>query len=425
MNTIEQYAYFGRKEKVVWILDRLPYGFPLRSSSGSHYYDILHLCANQRWEDVVYYLQRKYKLKSLQSDHVGRTLLHWALEYSPDLDKIEWSEYGTSGLNAQDRDGLTALHIAVMNRNMDAMDLLMASGADCFIKDNRGMSPAHVAADMGFRKALQLFTRANEREFGRIRSGASLLHLLAMWFEGPLVRNFVLTKRALVNVVDKQRMTPLHYAAISNNTSAAEQLIRLGALVNVRDENGRTALHEAIRGGAVATASLLLDLGADPKATDSVGQNCLHLCIRYDAESLLDRLLLLGVDINAVDSFGMRPIHRACASGDVQRIRRLIEAGADWGAYEPQHPSPLDSAVESRSIDAVGYVLSLMDHPKSHHLPTRMVATRSLKVAGEHDFMAVEGMLLRARAIPPQGGIKIKKWYMTGPTPEKRWPSGS
>ncbi|KAK4443118.1 ankyrin repeat protein [Podospora aff. communis PSN243] len=309
LNTLEENAYFGRKQKLLWYLDRLPGGFPLRSVLASRY-DLLHLCAHQQWEDVVRLLQGKYGLTSLASDHVGRSLLHWVVEYSWALDvaKFHNSEYVSLGLlDLQDRDGLTALHIAVMNHNSEVVRLL----------DKKGMSPAHLAAETGFREALNLFISTGRREFGRTNDGASLLHLMAMWTDGLLIRRFVLSKRALVNVVDKHRRTPLHYAAMSNNVSAVQQLISLGASVDMRDENDRTALHEAIRGDAVAAASILLELGANPKFTDFVGQNCLHLSVRYGADSLFPRLLELGVDINAVDSFGMRPIHRACSTGDV------------------------------------------------------------------------------------------------------------
>jgi hypothetical protein len=46
MNALQRYAFFGRKEKLTWILDRLPLdGVPLRTASDA--YDLLHLCANQ------------------------------------------------------------------------------------------------------------------------------------------------------------------------------------------------------------------------------------------------------------------------------------------------------------------------------------------------------------------------------------------
>ncbi|KAK0715342.1 ankyrin repeat-containing domain protein, partial [Lasiosphaeris hirsuta] len=126
------------------------------------------------------------------------------------------------------------------------------------LKDKRGMTPGHLAAELGFQKALEYFIQLPQREFGRTRGGASLLHVISLWFGGLLVHNFVVTKKALVNVVDKQRRTPLHYACMANNLSAAEHLLRLGAMVNLRDENGRTPLHEAIRGNATDTALLLL-----------------------------------------------------------------------------------------------------------------------------------------------------------------------
>ncbi|KAK3352416.1 ankyrin repeat protein [Lasiosphaeria hispida] len=417
MNALVHYAYFGRREKLLWILDRLPHpGFPIRTKGAR--YDVLHLCANQGWEDIVHLLRRRYKLKSLRSDHVGRTLLHWALEHEWNMDRMDWSEFDESGLNIQDRDGLTALHIAVVSRNMDAIDLLVSSGANCMLKDKRGMTPAHLAAELGFQKALEYFIQMPQREFGRTRGGASLLHVISLWFGGLLVRNFIVTKRALVNVVDKQRRTPLHYACMANNLSAAEHLVRLGAMVNLRDENGRTPLHEAIRGNATGTALLLLDAGADYKATDAFGQNCLHMSLRYGSRELVQRFLGLGVDINAIDSFGLRPIHRACGSGHVADIADLIRSGADWSLAVANRESPLDSAVETMSVDVVEFVIASLENSALSPRRKKAVLDHALRVASEFEFTAIEQILLKAGAYVDRRDIKVKRWYMPGAIPE-------
>ncbi|KAI8256492.1 Ankyrin-3 [Colletotrichum sp. SAR 10_77] len=287
MHVLAHYAFLGCREKLLWIMDRLPnQRVSLRSEVDR--YDLLHLCANQNWEDIVHMIQRKYRLQSLSSDHVGRTLLHWAAEYNWDIDKMDLSEYSRAGIiNNKDRDGLTVVHIAVTNRNITALEILVASGASYLQKDNAGMSPAHMAADQGYRAALDFFIGIHHADFGITRTGASLLHLIAPWANGAMIHRFVTSRKAAINInfVDRDRRTALHYAAIANNASAVEELVTLGCNINGRDNNGKSPIHEAIRGGGAETALLLLRLGADWRATDAFGQTCLHLSLDTTVKS--------------------------------------------------------------------------------------------------------------------------------------------
>ena len=57
--------------------------------------------------------------------------------------------------------------------------------------------------------------------------------------------------------------TPLHVAAIRNDTAIAEELIKAGADVNARGEHGYTPLHEAFEQNRPEMVSLLMAHGAD------------------------------------------------------------------------------------------------------------------------------------------------------------------
>lgn len=395
MSPLTTYAYFGRRDKLLWILDRLPADFPLREETDE--YDVLHLCAHHGWEDVVHLLRRRFGLRSLDSDHTGRTLLHWAIEHFWDMEQMDLADFGGSHnlLDKKDRDGLTALHLAVVARNMKAIEALTASGADCLLADKHGNTPAHLAADLGFRGALDFFIDRKEREFGRTRSGASLLHLISMWFDGATVRRFVHTKRALVNVVDKQRLTPLHYAAVANNLSAIDVLVDQGGGINARSASRTTPLHEAIRSGSVGAALLLLKLGADYHATDGFKQNCLHLSCRYGHDGLISRLLKLGCDTSIIDVFGMHLLHRACASDKAALALQLLEDHADWTSKDKYRRSMLDMAVQNQAVSATTAVAKWL-HKYFPQSRTRWrLFDRALKIAYQENRSSEIKNLLR------------------------------
>ncbi|KAK2773890.1 hypothetical protein CKAH01_13357 [Colletotrichum kahawae] len=430
MHVLAHYAFFGHQEKLLRVMDHLPAQRVSLRSEVDHY-DLLHLCANQNWEDIVHMMQRKYCLQSLSLDHMGRTLLHWALEYNWDIYKMDLSQYSMADLNKKDRDGLTAVHIAVTNRNMAALEILVASGASCLQKDNAGMSPAHIAADQGYRAALEYFIDIRDADFGITRTGVSLLHLIALWVDGAMIRRFVTSRKPAINInsVDREHRTALHYAAKANNVSAVEALVTLGCNINGRDNNGKSPIHEAIRSGGPDAALRLLHLGADWRATDDFGQTCLHLSLRYNSESLVPRFLPLGMDIGAVDWFGMTPLHRACGAGNVDHVRELLHQGAAWDARNLCGRSPLELAVEARAKSTVEIVLSwVLTLPEAQINGSRDRVKRyfdsALKLACELelDSTRIGKMLKEAGADIDYSKVKVKRVYLLGPTAEKRNP---
>lgn len=407
-------AYFGRKEKLLWMLDRVPPGVPLRRDSDQ--FDLLHLCADQDWEDVVHLLQGKYGMKSLASDHKGRTLLHWAVECGWDMEHFSLSEKEV--LDRPDRDGLTVLHLAILNRDMKVLRALIAAGANCFPRDKNGMTPAHLAADSGFREALELYIDMPTREFGRTRAGASLLHLIASWLDGPTVSRFVTRKRALLDVMDKNRNTPLHFAAMVDNLSSVDALVAMGCNINAKNSTRRTPLHEAIRGRSVGTTLLLLKLGADYTAVDAFGQTCLLMVYRYGLVSLVPRFLDLGCSIHVEDVFGMTPLHRACANGNHMEdlVLDLLDRQAKWWLMNKYRRTPLDLAVENRNDRVVEEMASCLWHNFPEHETRKFVFNRALRLAIQEECgEEIESVLEKHGATVNRDSIVVHRLYNTEP----------
>jgi len=426
MDVLVTYAFMGRREKLLRILDRIPQrDFPIRRTRQK--YDLLHVCADQNWRDLVDLLRERYGLTSLASDHAGRTLLHWALENNWDLSEGDWEAYIPARLDTQDKDGLTVVHAAVSARNMDAIQRLVSRGASILVKDKRGMTAAHLAADQGFRAALEYFIDTPHRDFGRTRTGASLLHILSLWFSGPMVRRFVQSKKALVNVVDKYRRTPLHYAALVNNAAAAAVLLDLGGRLDARDSNGMSPLHEAIRGGNTETAELLLSRGADTRLRDAFGQSCLHLSLRYGHSALTGRFLAAASarDVDAVDHFGMTPLHRACGAGATDEARRLRQRGAEWDVRNRYGLHPIGLAIEARNTGTVKFMISWAQTSGRSAGTVRRHLEAALRLACETEAARIEKILLGEGVRIDRATVRVRRLYMEGPVPESRWPLSS
>lgn len=81
-------------------------------------------------------------------------------------------------------------------------------------------------------------------------------------------------------------ITPLHYAAMNQDSGPLKALLAAGAAVNARDGEGRTPLHMAAFSTRTANAKLLLEAGADPAAKTDAGRDVLSMARKVRADEL-------------------------------------------------------------------------------------------------------------------------------------------
>jgi ankyrin repeat protein len=125
-----------------------------------------------------------------------------------------------------------------------------------------------------------------------------------------------------IDALDRDRRTPLFYAAGYGATEVVAELIRSGADPNKRDKNLETPLHFAAREYHIETGRLLLKHGAAVDAQDADGNTPLSHAVFYsrgrgDAIKLLlsfgaDRTLCNRADVspeklaNTIKNFDVR-----------------------------------------------------------------------------------------------------------------------
>lgn len=80
--------------------------------------------------------------------------------------------------------------------------------------------------------------------------------------------------------------TPLHYAAMNQDSGPLKALLAAGAPVNLRDSEGRSPLHMAAFSTRTGNARLLLEAGADPAAKTDAGRDVLSLARKVRADEL-------------------------------------------------------------------------------------------------------------------------------------------
>ena len=253
---------------------------------------------------------------SLESqDECGHTLLHIVslLEFTDKLDTILEFEID---LNQQNKQGNTALHLAIANLHPRSKGLapikLIQSGADLKIKNHEGQTPLDMISTRlhldSAKKIIEALTKAgapldtlNEKGQTALissiisqredifhvlkKAGANLnrkssnelspLHFVSSTQMYVPFFNKLIEGKANVNSKDKNGRTPLHYACkCPDNHEAILKLVHAGAKVNLQDKYGKTPLHYcgALEDGKQKSWTVLIKHGADLTIKDKNNQ---------------------------------------------------------------------------------------------------------------------------------------------------------
>lgn len=152
-----------------------------------------------------------------------------------------------------DADGVTVLHKALhvySSRRLAIVQQLIAAGADVNAAASDGRTPLHWASDFDVPEAVPLLLRAGARVDARDEEGNTPL-----FSARPAAARLLITAGADVRATNREGNVPLH-----RNHQAA--LLAPG--VNVRNAAGLTPLHYAALSGNTSAIEWLLAQGADP-----------------------------------------------------------------------------------------------------------------------------------------------------------------
>ncbi|XP_030766009.1 protein phosphatase 1 regulatory subunit 12B isoform X5 [Sitophilus oryzae] len=202
-------------------------------------------------------------------------------------------------INTANVDGLTALHQACIDDNLDMVEFLVEHGADVNRGDNEGWTPLHATASCGFvyiakyliEKGANVAAVNNDGELAiDITESQKMEDLLKdeirkRGIDCDAARNdeeilmlrdakeWLATKSSLVNEPHpKTGATALHVAAAKGYLDVIRILLQSSADIDAQDADGWTPLHAAAHWGQIDASRLLVENLADMDAKNYVGQ---------------------------------------------------------------------------------------------------------------------------------------------------------
>jgi ankyrin repeat protein len=238
-------------------------------------------------------------------DEGGRTPLHWAVDRrDPDREMIECLLASGANVNAQDKTGKTALHLAAQRGSTRATAWLVDKGAELNLKDQRGESP--------------------------------LLKTIFANFYHKEIIDILLAKGAEVPVDGESSRRLLHKAAAHGHLALVSRMIDKGVDLNSTNDDGGTLLHSAAGGNLSHVAGVVLNRGGKIDQRDRYGYSALHCAAAKGNNDAALLLIARGADIDARTPSGETPYNLAQDHGQTETADILRRAKVDTSA--PRFP---------------------------------------------------------------------------------------
>ncbi|XP_054720121.1 serine/threonine-protein phosphatase 6 regulatory ankyrin repeat subunit B-like [Uloborus diversus] len=326
-------------------------------------------------------------------DKNGMTALHWAAMYEcmTVLEKLL-----TLGVDArlQDREGRTALHLALIYRKMNAVEVLLDDDCGNNLQDKEGCTPLHAASRHENLKILRRMLAAGADPCLQDIRGWTPLHL-------SLESRMQCAAEVLINAINKYDIqdnngnTPLHIAAKFEFMGIIRKLLAAKADTRVKNSMGWTPLHQALVSMKHYAAETLVDADEKNHVQDNDGKSPLHLAAEYGRDIVVNTLISAGVDPLLQDQRGRTPLHLALAMGNKYAAEKLANVRGKNDIRDKSGETPLFLAAGRGYLNIVRTLLAdganLRIQDEYGWTPLHMAARSSERNGDVVGFLAAAG----------------------------------
>ncbi|WP_341823711.1 ankyrin repeat domain-containing protein [Wolbachia endosymbiont (group A) of Agelastica alni] len=292
------------------------------------------------------------KVKQFLNENKGLSPLHYAAkEGNLDLFKVLLNK--GDNINAKDKYGWTPLHYAVEHNRFDVMKLLIDSNAISIeAKDRNGKTPLHVAARQGCITSINLLLGKGANVTAKTNNSDwnwTPLHY-AVYYNKPDAVKYLMSRGADVKVRDKKGNTPAYYAvgghraydrkkrstSDSNQQNYAAQsqedredrlevleLLISEADIETKNDDDQTLFHIAAQGRRLRAVRLLVNKIESVNFEDSLYEESNELIRAVRQRERLKSL------INEKDKFGYTPLQYAAKNGNWGMVNLFLDKTAE------------------------------------------------------------------------------------------------
>ncbi|KAJ8131366.1 hypothetical protein O1611_g2263 [Lasiodiplodia mahajangana] len=235
--------------------------------------------------------------------------------------------------------------------------LLLEHKADVNSQTKNGSSPLHVAVSQRNVKLLELLVKQDEVNLD-ILNGNNETPLILACASEELAR-VLLEAGANPNTQPGSIYEPLAEAIKRGSESVVKLLVRHGARIeppeNLRGEWYLEPMVLALRRGRSDIVRILADGGANVNRVFDSGHSLVHTALNSDA---LGALLEFRPKLDVQDKYGYGPLHAVNGDTSVENVKLLIRAGANINLVSNNNTTPLIEALLEGNEEVANYLLS-------------------------------------------------------------------
>jgi ankyrin repeat protein len=170
-------------------------------------------------------------------------------------------------VNAPQVDGMTALHWATYQDDLETAELLVHAGANVKATNRYGVTPLSLACTNGNGAIVELLLKAGADPNAALPGGETPLMTAARVGSVNSVKALLARGATVDSKDDRRGQTALMWAAAEGDANVVEVLIEVGADFRARLASGFTPLLFAVREGRSEVVQVLLKAGADVNET--------------------------------------------------------------------------------------------------------------------------------------------------------------
>lgn len=279
---------------------------------------------------------------------------------------LKEDEYNEIDVNLRDEGNVYLIQYAINFNRKDIVSLLISRGAKLDIVDADKRCLLFIPIKYNYKEIISL-----------------LLHF-----------NKVIVGISLIDMKDKDGMTPLHYAVNYNNIEAVETLLKYNADPNIKNKNGVNSLHLSIYIKNIDIFNILLETDVDINAVTNLGESALHYACNFQLYDVCEKLLKKGInpnikdnedelsaivyaitlnnfkifklllkykaDVNIQDYYGNTPLHYVIIENNMQFFDELEKYKIDPNIYNTESKTPLHIALESMNQNTNHYIRKII-----------------------------------------------------------------
>ncbi|MCK5683641.1 ankyrin repeat domain-containing protein [bacterium] len=220
---------------------------------------------------------------------------------------------------------VTAIHHALLYKDIVIAKWLIRNGADFNIADKNKLYPLDYAIQFNLNKVITFLNRMKAKRSNRsIGIAPYSLQQTNKNDNAPTADSIVMK------------------SCKKGNVRVLKRLIKDGADIEALGPDGKTLLHYAVYSGSEDTIRLLLDSGLDIEIKSTNGETAFTEAVKKKKLNLSEFLLQNGAYIDSIDRKGLTPLHYAVLNKDSEMVELLLSYNADSTVKDKNNKTVID-----------------------------------------------------------------------------------